>query len=535
MQNHPSRIIKFSDLVIAPNEYLVSRDGNAIPLPKLSFELLIFFIEHPNQVYSIEQIASIVWQHTIVSNDTVVQRVTLLRKALGDDAKSPRYIESVRGRGYKLVGLPEDVEIPLDEPAQNLFSNMLTKKLAMVMIISVVTLGLVYWFTPINAPFELPAANQQNKEVDTLIHRAHYYYDIGQSNNLALSVDLYQQALAINPNHPGALTGLSLALSKSVCRYRQNVQRANQAKNLAQKVIAITPQSSEGYNALAYAWDCLGNLELALANYNKAIDLAPSNASSIGSAAYLYAIKGDLLAAYDLSSQVLVLDPQAYMASLQIAHVLSLMKLQEYAKPNFSELFSLYPDNVFVNLAYPTSLYEQGKLANAEASILKSISRGVERADIYVLLGEVTWLLHDKQRALTFFQQAATLDEMSGYSNTTLELIQNTMQPNIAKHRIDLLLTHVNQGNTWPINYIEAALISLWALNDKEQSLHFLSKAHELGYLRSDYLKVSPWFAPLRNSSQDHAVAYQNIIDEIDTKRITLKQSFVRQYPQYIN
>jgi TolB-like protein/Tfp pilus assembly protein PilF len=64
-----------------------------------------------------------VWPGLIVSPETVAKRVNLLREALGDDAKDPRYIAGVRNRGYRLVAAvsparhpARPVEGPLSAP-----------------------------------------------------------------------------------------------------------------------------------------------------------------------------------------------------------------------------------------------------------------------------------------------------------------------------------------------------------------------------------------------------------------------------------
>jgi TolB-like protein len=57
-----------------------------------------------------------VWPGVVISPETVTQRVKVLRDALSDDAKKPRYIEGVRGRGYRLV--PEVIAVPSSQTKQ---------------------------------------------------------------------------------------------------------------------------------------------------------------------------------------------------------------------------------------------------------------------------------------------------------------------------------------------------------------------------------------------------------------------------------
>lgn len=84
----------------------VERAGIAVELPKLSFDLLLALMESAPHFVSNDELMTRVWKNLIVSPETVTQRVKLLRDALGDDPKSPRYIEGLRGRGYRLIPEP---------------------------------------------------------------------------------------------------------------------------------------------------------------------------------------------------------------------------------------------------------------------------------------------------------------------------------------------------------------------------------------------------------------------------------------------
>jgi len=69
----------------------------------LSFDLLVTLVRAAPNLVSLEQLVERVWPGLVVSPETVVQRVKLLRDALGDDSHAPRYIEGVRGRGYRML------------------------------------------------------------------------------------------------------------------------------------------------------------------------------------------------------------------------------------------------------------------------------------------------------------------------------------------------------------------------------------------------------------------------------------------------
>ena len=60
-------------------------------------------VEEIPDVVSHDELLGSVWQGVVVAPDTVKQRVKLLRESLHDDPRKPRYIATVRCRGYRLI------------------------------------------------------------------------------------------------------------------------------------------------------------------------------------------------------------------------------------------------------------------------------------------------------------------------------------------------------------------------------------------------------------------------------------------------
>jgi TolB-like protein/Tfp pilus assembly protein PilF len=96
------------DLTIDTGRQLVSRGADSIPLPKLSFDLLLALVRAAPNLVSLDELMRLVWPGIVVSPETVSQRVKLLRDALSDDPRAPRYIAGLRGRGYQIVAAVED-------------------------------------------------------------------------------------------------------------------------------------------------------------------------------------------------------------------------------------------------------------------------------------------------------------------------------------------------------------------------------------------------------------------------------------------
>ena len=94
---------RVGDLVIDEGQQRVTRGGDVIDLPKLSFDLLLVLVRNAPNIVSIEALLTSVWPGVVVNQETVVQRVKMLRDALDDHAAEPRYVAALRLRGYRLV------------------------------------------------------------------------------------------------------------------------------------------------------------------------------------------------------------------------------------------------------------------------------------------------------------------------------------------------------------------------------------------------------------------------------------------------
>ena len=111
MSAKDSGCFRVGDLLVDPGRRRVERDGMEIPLPGLTFDLLLALARAAPNLASIDVLMQQVWPGRVVSPETVSQRVKLLRDALGDDPDTPRYVAGVRGHGYRLVVPVEPVTL----------------------------------------------------------------------------------------------------------------------------------------------------------------------------------------------------------------------------------------------------------------------------------------------------------------------------------------------------------------------------------------------------------------------------------------
>jgi DNA-binding response OmpR family regulator len=76
--------------------------GKVLELTSREFDLLAFFVSHPERVFSRDQLLEAVWGSRYFGTARTVDNfVARLRVHIGDDADHPRHLETVRGVGYR--------------------------------------------------------------------------------------------------------------------------------------------------------------------------------------------------------------------------------------------------------------------------------------------------------------------------------------------------------------------------------------------------------------------------------------------------
>ncbi|ABO50370.1 two component transcriptional regulator, winged helix family [Desulforamulus reducens MI-1] len=99
------QVIKYGNLEIDMANFEVRLDGNLVTLSAKELQLLIFLVQHPNQIFSTEQLYLKVWGlDSIGDNRTVMVHISNIRKKIESNPSQPERILNIRGIGYKFIG-----------------------------------------------------------------------------------------------------------------------------------------------------------------------------------------------------------------------------------------------------------------------------------------------------------------------------------------------------------------------------------------------------------------------------------------------
>lgn len=97
-----AQVLSAGGVVIDLTRRMATVEGQSLDLTTMEFDLLVLLVEHPGQVFSrlqlLDQVQGIAYEGY---ERTIDVHVKNLRKKLGDDPLNPRYIETLRGVGYR--------------------------------------------------------------------------------------------------------------------------------------------------------------------------------------------------------------------------------------------------------------------------------------------------------------------------------------------------------------------------------------------------------------------------------------------------
>jgi len=111
MEGKP-RFYQFDDVRVNLEKFEVIKAESRARLEPKAFEALVFLIEHRGRLVEKKELLDAVWKDAFVTENAMTRVIAQLRKALGDDSKDAKYIETVPTRGYRFIAEVKKQERP---------------------------------------------------------------------------------------------------------------------------------------------------------------------------------------------------------------------------------------------------------------------------------------------------------------------------------------------------------------------------------------------------------------------------------------
>lgn len=98
-----SKVYEFSGFRLEGTQRRLLYHGQPVPLKGKILDLLLFLVEKRGQLVVKEELMKEIWPDSVVEENNLTVSMSILRKALGEDRLSPRFIETVPRQGYRFI------------------------------------------------------------------------------------------------------------------------------------------------------------------------------------------------------------------------------------------------------------------------------------------------------------------------------------------------------------------------------------------------------------------------------------------------
>ena len=108
----------FDDYALDLPCYELRHAGQPQPLEPQAFNVLLYLLQHRDRVVTKTELLEHLWPDQYVGDAALAQRLTAVRRALGDSGRRQHLIKTVHGRGYRFVAAVQERAAACDTPAQ---------------------------------------------------------------------------------------------------------------------------------------------------------------------------------------------------------------------------------------------------------------------------------------------------------------------------------------------------------------------------------------------------------------------------------
>jgi DNA-binding winged helix-turn-helix (wHTH) protein/Tfp pilus assembly protein PilF len=271
-------IWRFGQFSFCASDYRLSTGGSVKRLPPKQAGLLLLFLKNPSRVLPRHEIVGHLWPSMHVAGTSLAVQINGLRRALGDTATDPRFIETVNFLGFRFLGEVQCTTRTVRNSADADLKNF----------------GVATFSTSEEAAFRAQCDTEDfDKRFDvsdtSSIEEAHQLYALGRqwwrrrtNPDVQRATECYKKAIKLAPTFPLPYVGIADAYNYLSMHpggsYSSNHSSGN-AKRFAYQAIRLNPNSAPAWAALGHAqftsdWE----VNAAEDSYKIAISLDPGYA-----------------------------------------------------------------------------------------------------------------------------------------------------------------------------------------------------------------------------------------------------------------
>lgn len=458
----------FGTFAFDPSSCELWREGRRRRLRPQVAKTLHLLLTHAGEVVAHEDLAAALWPDSHVRVDQSLHScIRQLRRALGDDAAEPRFVETLPRIGYRFIAAVKDEEDEASEQGEPSTKPPTLESrrwfLGLAVALTLVLATVAFWLRPWSAdPAPTPHSPAADSAVGDLLSKAEYLIERGSLEDRAAAADFYRRALETAPDNADAWAGLA--------RMDFDLGRFAEARASGAKALELDPGHGEGHlvlGALALFRD--HDWSAAQEHYDAAVAAAPENPRYRWHRGFLHAIQGRNDEAIADARAALELDPVSPLVNGDLGLFFFWAGRNEEAARQCEHTLELVPESIFARLCALAAHRASGEPQKA--------------------LAQARWLMTE---------HGASADDLARL---------DTADPDAALTAFDRWwLTTCRDA--WPRGAIgrSTLVFALLATAHTDEALDQLEQAYDAHEPLSLTLAADPRFAPLQGSPRFQAL-----------------------------
>jgi DNA-binding winged helix-turn-helix (wHTH) protein/cytochrome c-type biogenesis protein CcmH/NrfG len=278
-----SEVFHFDEFTLDVRERRLMRGTEAVRLPPKAYDVLVALVQQRGRLVTKDELLKRLWPKSFVEEGSLNVYVSALRKALGEDARRPAYIETVARSGYRFIAA-----VRCD---------------------------------PAGEKSSAPSALARPVELYELVGRGRSHLLSGSFFELPAAVDAFRSAIEIDPTYAPAHAGLARARCvQATFRVVPHQEAFTEAKASALRALAMDSASADAQVALGTVlflseWDWTA----AERSLRRALEINPDHTEALLQYGSLQEALGRLDEGLRCKQQALARDPRSPGVLVQIA------------------------------------------------------------------------------------------------------------------------------------------------------------------------------------------------------------------------
>lgn len=236
------------------------------------------------------------------------------------------------------------------------------------------------------------------------------YYTLYRKADNEIAIDLFREALKLDPNYAKAYAGLGDAYAQRVFRYSWPDNWLDSTIAMGNKAIEIDPELAEGYKALALGYSYQGRNDEAIEANLKAIERKPNFFPAISNLGVLYGRIGEYDKQIPLLEKTIALAPIFPITYLQLGEVYASLGLDDIAFNYIDKAIQMQPDFTESYYSLSSIFLRQGELVKAYEAASQGLEMTPDDPGLLAKLGQIEIFRGKPDNAEAYLEDVYDLD-----------------------------------------------------------------------------------------------------------------------------